>query len=64
MTCTKHEKPVNMVPVLRMDCRTSNAQLFRCPVCGARHWKMETDNVGINFRRLRETHHRLAAQTA
>jgi uncharacterized protein with PIN domain len=60
MTCPNCPRPVEMLPVMTMECRTGNAKLFRCPNCYARHWQQQTDTVGINFRKLRETNQRLA----
>lgn len=51
-----------MVAVMTMECRTGNAKLYQCPHCRARHWQNLTDAVGLNFRPLRETSQRLAAQ--
>jgi hypothetical protein len=60
MTCPNCPRPVDMVPVMTMECRTGNARLYKCPNCFARHWKNLTDAVGLNFRPLRETTKRLA----
>lgn len=61
MTCPNCPRPVQMVPVLTMECRTGNAQLFRCPQCAARHWQQVTDIVGMNFRPLRTMNQQAAA---
>lgn len=53
MTCPNCPQTVQMVPVMTMECRTGNAQLYRCPKCAARHWQQVTDVVGFNFRSLK-----------
>ena len=64
MTCPNCPRPVPMVPVMTMECRTGNAKLWRCPNCFARHWQQITSGADLNFTPVRQTVERLAALAA
>ena len=52
------------VLIKRMECRTGDAEKFKCRKCGAEHWRQLTVGSGMNFRPLRETTARLAQAVA
>ena len=59
MNCPACQVP--MIPGLKLECKTGNAQQFVCRQCGAKHWKQLSDTVGMTFRPLREINRHVAA---
>ena len=51
-----------MFSLLKMECRTGNAEKFKCRQCGAEFWVQLTHGGGLNFRPLRETSARIVRE--